>query len=66
MQLTPLVLPKGGSGFSHYELQTPKLRESKSKLEIKNRKKKDDEKQRMGVGQRRKNILEILMGDKVV
>jgi hypothetical protein len=60
------VLPKGGSALSHYELQTPKLRDSKSKLKIKNRKNKDDERQKFGVGHRRKNILEILMGDKVV
>jgi hypothetical protein len=66
VQLTPLVLPKGGSALSHYELQTPKLRESKSKLKIKNRKNMDDERQRLGAGHRRKNILEILMGDKVV
>ena len=66
MQLTPLVLPKAGSALSHYELQTTTLRESKSKLKIKNRKNKDDEKRRMGAGQRRKNILEILMGEKVV
>ena len=35
-------------------------------MKIKSSKKKDDEKQRMGAGLRRKNILEILMGDKVV
>jgi len=35
-------------------------------LNIKSSKKKDDEKQRTGAGLRRKNILEILMGDKVV
>ena len=35
-------------------------------MNIKTSKKKDDEKQRTAAGLRRKNILEILMGDKVV